>query len=169
MTQKEQEYMGYIEEHIHNVEHAYSLMKDDLLNTFDVRKDELDRRILNHDSSKYTTTEFSGYRQWFYPEANEHKDENAFNTAWKAHYTTNDHHPEHWKIKDYVVEMQPGAIAEMFCDWMGMSIKFKTDPVEWYHNKMASKEPFEFHPKTKEAVENNLWILKNAYLKVNHK
>ena len=165
MTPKELEYMDYIEEHIGNVNKAYRLLQDDLFKRFNLNPREMDRRIDTHDSSKYTSLEFSGYRQYFYPDTGEVKNKELFDYAWKQHYTVNDHHPEHWKYHDTLVEMQDSAIAEMFCDWLAMSMKFHTVPSQWYNDQKKKEGKLEFHENTRSKVERNLDILDKAYEK----
>lgn len=163
MSPKELEYMDYIEEHISNVKKAYVLIHDDLYSRFNLNPREMDRRIDTHDSSKYTSLEFTGYRQYFYPDKGEYKDQGLFDCAWKQHYTVNDHHPEHWKTHDLLVEMHDAAVAEMFCDWLAMSMKFHTVPSEWYYKEISKPGKLEFHEKTKAKVESNLDILDKGY------
>ena len=106
MNKQDLAYMDYIEEHITNVQKAYNILHDDLFDVFNkISRAEMERRIKTHDQSKYSSIEFFGYRQWFYPAEGEVKDESLFHLAWKEHYTHNDHHPEHWKYRELIVEM----------------------------------------------------------------
>jgi hypothetical protein len=54
------------------------------------------------------------------------------------------------------------AVCEMFCDWVGMSMKFNNLPSVWYKGKIK-KEPFILHPKTQALIEKNLPVLDEAF------
>jgi hypothetical protein len=163
-TEQEIKYRMYIEDHIQNVKIAYKVLNDLLFENFNLSKAEMDLRIKLHDQSKFNCIEFNGYRRYFYPEPGQEPDKLSFDIAWKNHYTVNDHHPEHWQSNDVLVQMPEAAVAEMFCDWLAMSYKFKSNPVEWF-NKHEKEEPFPFHEKTRELVNEKLFILEKGYLR----
>lgn len=149
-------YLGYIYKHQFNVRSAYYnyISKIDIPVKYD--KNELIRRINNHDRSKTDEEEFEAYRKYFYTTENEIKDEEAFNEAWKHHYSVNDHHPEHWiNDKGEIKEMKIEAAIEMICDWIAMSINFHNNPLDWYKKAISTKE-IELHPNTQELVEKIL-------------
>jgi hypothetical protein len=130
---------------------------------------EMYNRILVHDKSKYIEPEFSAYRQWFYPDSNETKNKDLFDSAWRHHYTFNDHHPEYYYIGDTkVVEMSVRAMCEMFCDWLAMSIKFNNLPSDWFI-KRQNTDPFRFHPNTEAFISEYLPDVDQAYIKFKEK
>ena len=156
--QSENEYRRYIDEHVNNVWRARYIFADALTSELDDTSVLIEltlTRLPNHDMSKYFKEEFEGYRQWFYPADGEKKNREEFEIAWEHHYTFNDHHPEFWSLSGEPKPMSEAAIAEMFCDWLAMSIKFGTSLTEWY-KEHEEKEPFNFHPDTRKKVES--WL-----------
>ena len=162
-TTNERLYADYVIEHIQNVAFAfYNFLNNNsiykLLEPFTNKIDfnNIERRIILHDRSKWAVEEFNAYRQYFYPEVNESKNESIFNEAWIHHFSINDHHPEYWIIEynhhlDEIInenfsnlqsyDMSIEAIIEMFADWLAMSLKLKTSLIEWY-NKEGYKYPY---------------------------
>ena len=121
--------------------------------------------IQDHDASKYGDEEFDGYREKYYPTAEELSDpdfqelaEEKSEIAWIHHYKHNWHHPMYWvddetgEIKD----MSLDAIIEMICDWIAMDMKYHTGVIEWYENK-AIKEKKSMNDKTKSILEELLY------------
>lgn len=147
---KEQEYKNYIDEHIKNVIsviHSVTLPVE--YNYFDDQ--EIKSKIRNHDLSKYSTDEFDGYRQWFYPTSNETKNKTEFDKAWKHHYENNSHHWEYWIDENgNPKEMDIYSIIEMMCDWSAMSIKFKNKLTNWYKD---NKNKMKINKKSLEIIE----------------
>lgn len=96
-------------------------------------QDDLERRALDHDQSKFDEPEMSGFREM----AQELKlAETAYGSPeyrailkkYKAstidhHYAHNDHHPEHFP--NGIAGMSLGAIYEMLCDWNAATKRMK--------------------------------------------
>lgn len=174
---KEKEYLDYIEEHIFLVNKCYGMYMLPLLKANNISTlisdeelknaiTEVGKYIKTHDASKFSDSEFDGYREKYYPTTRElngdlsYKSnlEERYQECWKHHYETNAHHPEHWlnhednTCNDMILE----AIVEMICDWEAMSLKFGTSTLKWYEND-AKDEKRCFSPKTKEIVEDLLY------------
>lgn len=105
-----------------------------------------------HDESKYTDAEFNAYRRHFYPSEEDsisdpimHKD---FDHAWRHHYLTNAHHPEHWSSLNY--RQPPGTrmpdyfFAEMLCDWIAVSLTKHSSLYDWWFNPDTHSEKVKF-------------------------
>lgn len=174
---KEKEYLEYIIEHINFVKKAYTLYMVPLLEQNNISTlvsdeelkdaiEELALTIETHDASKFSDSEFDGYRLKYYPTKRENQESEEFKLAaeqryeecWKHHYTVNWHHPEHWLNHDTGVctDMTLGAIVEMLCDWEAMSLKFNTDTAEWYKNE-AIDEKKAFSLNSKAIIEDLLF------------
>lgn len=149
MTEQEKEYVKYIENHVNNIYKAYDLINEKLHEDLNYDDLELIKRINTHDASKWGKEEFEAYRQWFYPNGDDEKDKRVFEDAWRHHYRHNDHHPEYWDG----LEMPDDAIAEMFCDWVAMSLNFETSLREWYEDAKA-RNKFVFDNLTLKKIEN---------------
>lgn len=180
---KEQEYLEYIKEHISFVKEAFNLYiiplrsKNNistLISDQDLKNaiDELEDIIDTHDASKFSDSEFDGYRiKWYptkletrLPESEQEVIKYNYEECWKHHYQTNDHHPKHWVNSETGIpeDMSLRAILEMLCDWEAMSLKFQTSTLEWYTNK-AVEEKACFSTKTKDIVEELLFnVLHNS-------
>ena len=153
-NEKDFEYFDYIVEHKRNVMVAFNLMNQldnhastNNASTMWITKqecEELKRRVLEHDLTKFSPIEFYGYRKYFFTHEGEEKEanhhgisgkyyfQNDFNKAWEHHYTTNSHHPEFHKEKMSRVEM-----LEMILDWCAMSLKFGGNPLDYFLNKKS--------------------------------
>ena len=144
---KEQEYKDYIDRHIKYVKKSYNEMIDNdwLYSSYNsdiiAALDELKYIIDDHDASKYSDDEFYAYRQHFYPIEGEEDNEEAYEEAWKHHYTVNDHHPEHWIVDGQPTNMSMRAILEMICDWQSFAyINKGTASDFWYNNPEGKAE-----------------------------
>ena len=142
---KSREYLDYIEEHVLNVEMAWTEIKtkcsdmrfmwDDFY-YFSIQ-DEID----HHDLSKMSEQEFVQYRKAFYPtESEKIGDEYDITPAWDHHKAHNPHHWENWTT------LKPGKHPNswevhcvcMICDWMAMGYKFG-DTAKAYYEKNKDK------------------------------
>lgn len=99
---------------------------------------ELNSRADAHDRSKWQIDEFFPYLYHFYPEngiiPEEGKDPD-FDRAVNLHYMRNDHHDRYWRINGREInDMTDGAICEMLCDWVSMSVYSNNSPTEWYND-----------------------------------
>lgn len=157
-VKKREEYLRYIDDHINNVRIAFTIfIKIDWDESIISRDDLvlLEDRIKRHDESKYSDEEFEPYRKYFYPVNDIEKEDckEEFEEAWKHHYTVNDHHPEFW-IKDGVAtEMSTVAIAEMICDWQGMSFVKGGSALQFYNSIKGTNNDKVLAPTTRELLE----------------
>lgn len=160
LTEKTNEdlYKDYIREHVSNVKKVWNdyrvmLMADQYINQRLINT--LDVNILDHDKSKYSADEFYAYRQYFYPEPHESKNEEMFLIGWNSHQKSNRHHWEYWCLinngKIVTLPMPYEYILEMLCDWGAMSIRFKNIPSKWY---TENKSKMMLAPETKFIVES---------------
>ncbi len=156
---EDEAYLAYVDEHRKNVYIAFVKFGKTICLALSLvygEYDTLKRSVNKHDASKYSTEEFLGYRQWFYPQKDAEKDKDTFQKAWTHHYTTNPHHWEYFVKNDIPREMPKIYIAEMLLDWIAMSMKFKNNPVNWYK---TNKDQINLHKDTRALVENTLAIL----------
>ena len=145
--EKEKQYKEYVIEHCRNVKNAWKRMKDNnkvvaCLNAipgFD--KDVVDYLVSNHDNSKYSEAEWEPYRKNFFPLNDQEKfeNENAFEEAWKHHYSHNFHHWNYWANYNSIDSMTTNYVTEMCCDWIAMSDKFGGDAYSWYQSQTDIK------------------------------
>lgn len=187
--QKEQEYLDYINDHISNVNKAFELYMIPILNMNNISSLISDEDIKNaiiklqpliptHDASKFSDSEFDGYRCKYYPtkaeEAKMKEDKefeeivsDRYDKCWEHHYTVNAHHPKHWADPETGIakDMDLDAIIELLCDWEAMSLKFGTSTLKWYEND-AKDEKAALSPKTKQIIEDLLYnVLHNSVSK----
>ena len=119
--------------------------------------------IMHHDDSKYSNDEFGPYRHWFYPIEGEEKNKLAYDKAWLHHLHNNPHHWQYWvNINDdgskEAIEMDEIYLAELFCDWVGMSYKFHNNPNDFYNQR---KEGIILAPLTRKKLEALLALVKD--------
>ena len=142
ITQKRQEYLNYIEEHINNVKKAWSNLisitaSQSFLAGFDNSRQLIAITADNikvHDKSKYSEEEFEPYRRHFhFIDEKEKEDSTAeFEKAWDHHKENNMHHWNWWAKSGNKNIMPVNFIVEMCCDWIAMSMKFGGDAYHWY-------------------------------------
>ena len=167
-TDKEREYLAYIDQHIKTVQSVWLALQEHLTDYYwleDWYYFIIDDRIKRHDHSKYDSCEFGGYRQFFYPENENEKNAITFNHAWNHHQKSNDHHWEYWlligtsgKIEALIMEFP--SIIEMLCDWTAMSVKFKNKPSNWFD---ANKEKMILHHDTIQTILHWLPLFDDVY------
>ena len=119
--------------------------------TYHCFKDGLYWQGLIHDWDKFIPWKWCAYANHFCTdEAQERKkkiikkgkgyfhkkdDDEAFNKAWKSHYTMQPHHPKYYLNADGTVDNMPiKYIREMICDWRGASMcqLGHDDIIPWY-------------------------------------
>lgn len=162
-TEKREEYMKYIEDHINNVKSAFMIFvkinwDENLISKSDILT--LQYRVNNHDQSKYSDEEFEPYRKKFFSVNDKECEdcEEEFEEAWEHHYMCNDHHPEYW-IKDGVPsEMSIPAICEMICDWQGMAFAKGGSALSYYNSIKDTENDKVLASTTREILENILEI-----------
>lgn len=125
-------YMKYISSHIENVKKAFNEYGVELCETIGADYNVVASNIEDHDRSKYSEEEFAGYRDYFYPDPEDERPEEAiitaFRAAWLHHIHSNPHHPEYWnmvtgKEKNKILDMPSEHIVEMICDWQSFAYK----------------------------------------------
>lgn len=109
-------------------------------------------RLLVHDLSKLTPSEFVPYARFFYGDGS-HED---FHSAFLKHWHRNPHHWEHWvRVKAggrvQAVEMPLDLVREMVADWVGAGKAKRGDGLplrEWYEGA-----DIVLHRETRRAAE----------------
>lgn len=111
-------------------------------------------RLIIHDWSKLTPSEWPQYRDYFYPStaANETllgrmKIKDHFYAAWNHHLRHNAHHWQYWATNNddgtyHALEIPEPFVREMVADWCGAgrAITGKWDAIEWFaKNESAMK------------------------------
>jgi len=159
VDKKKKEYLDYINNHIANVKKVWGnarILLTEAQLTQEIL-DRVDRNIPFHDVSKFLSSEFEGYRQYFYSTNQEICDKDVFNMAWNHHCKHNPHHWEYWIIPEkegnLILEMPQEMILEMLCDWTAMSLVFKDLPSEFY---TKHKQEIIFSSRTKTLTE--VWL-----------
>lgn len=110
-------------------------------------------RLIKHDLSKFSLTEFPAYARSFYGKRDR---PDQFSKAWKHHQDKNDHHWEHWIKDDEPQEMPVQAAREMVADWIGAARAYTGNwpylrtAWEWYRIKYPN---IKLHPKTREFTD----------------
>lgn len=134
-------------------------------------------RLLIHDWSKFTPSEFIPYARYFfgdYPKINDvphalrftvvtkfREDiENDFDYAWLHHQKFNPHHWQYWVLKQdtdptKILPMPEAYIREMVADWMGAS---KTYTKSWDISAwlFQNGQKMALHPESKQLVDKVL-------------
>lgn len=157
-------YKRYVDEHIENVNKAFSEFGPALCKALSIDLGRLKEMIEIHDQSKYSEEEFEGYRKYFYPthlEDSESLNKYAFDLAWDHHVKNNPHHPEFWVRQDedtgeLIPEDMPNTfIAEMLLDWQAMGYKFGDNAYQYWNSDKCKKF---LSPVTREKVESVISI-----------
>jgi hypothetical protein len=155
-------------------------------------------RLVRHDFSKFSRAEWGPYVRLFYGMSPEHEgtlrylDANrqgsieqfvaelrrakkyAFNVAWLHHQHVNDHHWQHWLLREdsgTLIQLLPPAyvVDEMVADWCGAGQKILKLPhlaqcvmetVAWYTKNYAI---FQLRPQARQRVEEDLTLLCNHF------
>lgn len=140
-------------------------------------------RGLVHDMSKFRSSEYFPYVNYFGKDITEGRDsagyykptdtrDKAFDFAWLLHQKRNRHHWQWWILPEdeggvKVLEMKEPYRTEMLCDWMGAGkaqgkISPKCDPLletrRWW---IANNQKMRFHPDTRKWIEEKLDIIKS--------
>jgi len=120
--------------------------------------------ILEHDRSKFSEEEFSGYCQWFYTGDGDDKDKESFDRAWNHHQKANPHHWQYWLMYERgeikALDMPIVYIIEMLCDWSAMACKFKDTPCDFYEK---NKGAMFLSNRTRENVERYIECFNNLF------
>lgn len=110
-------------------------------------------RLLIHDWTKLLPSEWGPYAEHFYSKGAQKE----FDRAWLRHIHRNDHHWEHWVLREdsgtvKCLEMDEAAWREMVADWMsaGRTIHGRWRALEWYFQNMDN---LKLHYATRRKVE----------------
>ena len=127
------EYIDYLDLHIRKVHLAYNVILA-MLDGMPAINSVVDWGVIaedtiNHDVSKFSMEEFTQYRDYFYPLANETQKEMAANKklmdiAWEHHKLNNRHHHESIQDENHVISM--------VIDWTAMGYVFGGTAQDWY-------------------------------------
>jgi hypothetical protein len=124
-------------------------------------------RLLIHDWSKFLPVEWIPYAVKFYgspvgsdPPAEITRRRDAFDRAWLHHQHWNQHHWQHFLLKEdsggfRALRMPDSLAKEMVADWMGAgrAITGQWDVLPWYQ---ANREKIILHPTTRVLVDKIL-------------
>jgi hypothetical protein len=123
-------------------------------------------RLLIHDWSKFTPTEWFPYARAFYGsgggKTGKPQGDPAFDRAWLHHQKFNLHHWQYWIMhedsgKVFCLPMPMIYLAEMVADWRGANRAYGDTPLlEWYEKTKAGRM---LHPETRALVEERLGII----------
>jgi len=123
---KFREYLDYLEEHFENVRRAFNELSDKCDGMWWVGDDAhwftLREQVCNHDLSKFSKQEFTGYRRAFFPIEGEAQYE--ITAEWEHHKYANSHH--HESVKNGM------DVIHMIIDWTAMGYKFGDTAQEYY-------------------------------------
>ncbi len=116
-------------------------------------------RLLIHDWSKLTPTEWGPYVRKFYMPDKTNSAE--FDLAWLHHQHHNPHHWQHWLLRQddgmhRVLSMPEDVVREMVADWMGAgrAITGRWEIVEWYE---SNADKIRLHSKSRKLVERLIY------------
>lgn len=131
-------------------------------------------RLLIHDWSKFSRTEWGPYARRFYGgsagKLDKSKDPEEFHVAWTHHWHKNPHHWEHWlrSAKRQPIEtnswllMEPMRmpttyVREMVADWMGAgrAITGTWEAADWY---LENRERIVLHEESRRLAERLLGV-----------
>lgn len=135
-TERETEYYTYINDHIACVQKVWQVCQLHLIERYwlsDEQWQKIEALIFEHDRSKFSSDEFYGYSQFFYPEPGTDKNKDIFMVAWNHHQKANRHHWNYWVMESGTVLGMPFVyIFEMLCDWSAMSLYHDDLPSEFF-------------------------------------
>lgn len=172
MTKDEslRKYKEYVCNHIADVHYVYKRSLEAFQEVFPKVFENMNLHvdlvcnISDHDRSKIDKEEFEPYAAKFYPVNGEKPNENEFKEAWLHHIHNNQHHPAHWCYVEngniIILDMPDIYIIEMLCDWMAMSIHFKSTTLDYWKSESAQKLPMSEYTKSKVNEFMN-WLIKN--------
>ncbi len=111
-------------------------------------------RLIVHDWSKLTPTEWFPYVEKFYGEGG---NQAGFDRAWLHHQHHNPHHWQHWVLKEdggmtKLIPMPTVLVREMVADWMGAgrAITGRWEVAGWYAKNQSK---ILLHPGTRVLVD----------------
>ena len=126
--------------------------------------DELRKRMLAHDASKFQKDELTGFARFDeMPEGLEYDSPEykaamakvtEGNNAIQLHTSRNDHHPEYYDVPEQGVDlgmMGLFPIMEMVCDWAGAHLAYGNKG-GWLKSVMANIEKHDFSDGQKWAI-----------------
>ena len=148
-------YKEYIDNHIQCVQNAFAIFGKDLSRiihskrghneiTLEDTMKQVELNVKVHDKSKYDIEESAPYAAKFFPWKENQSDtftiNKQFNVAWTHHYKINKHHPEYWKVHSKSEPFDSKEIPnvffiEMICDWVGVSMVYKSSVYDWWFNR----------------------------------
>ena len=93
INNRDDEYLDYLKNHIEGVQQTWKDIFVPIFRRMSTKQfDEYSELIQKHDESKYSKEEWDAYLNYFYPDENHPKDDNAFDLAWLHHQHNNPHH-----------------------------------------------------------------------------
>lgn len=123
---------------------------------------ELERRMRNHDFSKFREPEFSlfakalpGLASSTYDSEEYHANLKKIQPALDHHYAHNSHHPEHYE--DGIKGMNLVDVVEMFCDWMAAVERHRDGDIQSSIERNEAR--FNIPPALSEIFRNTITII----------
>ena len=118
-------------------------------------------RLLIHDWSKLTHSEWTPYVHMFYrPDIHKDDKQDAFDRAWLHHQRHNLHHWQSWILRNddgrvIALEMPERYARELVADWAGAAraITGSCDVRPWYEKNRGK---IMLHPQSRELIERLL-------------
>lgn len=160
------EYDQYLNQHITNVDRAFSWLRFNLPEIVAAADLTLSSFGYNHDSSKYSWEEYDAYDAYFYGPEQTKEVKNNFNKAWLHHIHVNPHHWQHWvlinddpKEGTIALDIPYKYVIEMICDWWSFSWMNGNlhEIFDWYD---SHKNHMILSKNTRELVEDILSEIK---------
>ena len=161
-----QKYDEYILQHKSSVKEAFNWLCKNTPELFldEEQRARVEYQIVNaHDQSKYSKEEWDAYLNYFYPDENHPKDDNAFDLAWLHHLHNNPHHWQYWILQrdngeQVPLDMPEKYVIEMLCDWMSFSKKNpESTAYKWYND---NKDKMILSENTIKLIEKYIDLLK---------
>lgn len=168
------EYDIYLQEHRDNVIKGYDWIKlnlPELLRGLSI--DELDKQVMNHDTSKDMLDEYVAYDRYFYGNNRSYQVVQDYNYAWLFHLHRNPHHWQYWvlinddpKEGEVILDMPYSCVIEMICDWWAFSWRSgKLDEMfNWYDEHKAYMK---LSDKTRKTVDDILSKIRDELINLN--
>jgi len=117
-------------------------------------------RLLTHDLSKFSPSEWKPYSETFYNKNGsnkKYKSNEGFDKAWLKHIHRNKHHWQYWVLRNdggkvSTLIMPRKYVLEMVADWMGAgkAITGEWEYSDWYSK---NKDKIVIHEATRALVE----------------
>lgn len=164
INNRDDEYLDYLKNHIEGVQQTWKDIFVPIFRRMSTKQfDEYSELIQKHDESKYSKEEWDAYLNYFYPDENHPKDDNAFDLAWLHHQHNNPHHWQYWVLQrdsseQVPLDMPEKYVIEMLSDWHSFSKKNpESTAYKWYND---NKDKMILSENTIKLIEKYIDLLK---------